>query len=105
MTSPAFGWAPLPATLRRSAVHGNRELGPHRRFDTTLAHPALCRHEHGSPSPLVLGVLDLADQRQHPRSEVLDLLLEVQEAAEDQVHAPFAVRRNAFRNLLGRADE
>ena len=30
---------------------------------------------------------------------------EMQEAAEYQVHTPFAVRRNAFRDLFGCADQ
>jgi hypothetical protein len=53
---------------------------------------------------MLLGFLDFANQRQHGRTDVFDLLLEVQEAAENKSDAAFALCRNAFRDLFACAD-
>jgi hypothetical protein len=49
---------------------------------------------------MLLGFLDFANQRQHGRTDVFDLLLEVQEAAESKSDAAFALCRNAIRDLI-----
>ena len=49
--------------------------------------------------------LQLADDRQDVLAEVLDLLLEVQEAEQEQVHAAALVLDDAVGDLLRRADQ
>jgi hypothetical protein len=56
------------------------------------------RCEHAGVDRILFGVLEFAHQR-YPRAEVFDRFLRVQEPADDQVPA-FAVRRNAFHDLL-----
>src|SRR3954453_14705866 len=83
------------------------------RRPSTLAHPAkrvmdMCpsgKGKYGRIDRILFGILDFTHERQHARAEVFDLFLEVQEPSQDQVDAAFAIRRNAFRDLLRCADQ
>ena len=63
------------------------------------------RHQYRRIDRIFFRIFDFPHQRQYSWAEVLDLLLEVPGATEDQVDAAFAVYRNAFRDLLGRSDQ
>jgi hypothetical protein len=44
-------------------------------------------HEYRRIGRILFGIFDFPHQRRYSRAEILDLLLEVQEAAQDQVDA------------------